>query len=495
VTYTIQELMPILFLLFFGLIISNLFIAFVLYRKSKKSIYKEQCIAWSITALGNLFAAIFTNETQHIGLCTSQMVFFFVAISINKLSTIDYDSKTKELCRNYRPYYIAHMALIVLSIILEKQFNNFTITALPISVSLLLIFSKTIYEVFFKYKEISSPYVKMIGFVCSIFIIHSFNFAFFRLAPETQLWGWSTNMILFTSLCVLFLAQGAYIQERDEKSKLIKRVKEQTATLRDQYQSLEKLAADKSALFRVVIHDVSNPLSVAKMAIQLAAKKPQHIDKYLPMATRSIENMADIIKQTRELERAESGKRELIKTNSLVSDLTRTIESQFLPNFEPKGITFQLLDETTFGSTVNVDKVMFINTVIGNLITNAIKFSYPESVITLQVTNEDELISFSLLDKGVGIPKNKIDTLFSVNIPTSTKGTNGEMGTGFGLPLVKKYVESMDGSISLTSRSADYSIQPGTSVNILLPKGEKKFASDILVAKSKQEASKHTLLS
>ncbi|MCP4751029.1 MAG: ATP-binding protein, partial [Proteobacteria bacterium] len=72
--------------------------------------------------------------------------------------------------------------------------------------------------------------------------------------------------------------------------------------------------------------------------------------------------------------------------------------------------------------------------------TNAVKFSYPDSKIIIKVVQHEEHIALSVRDFGIGIPKRILDHIFNINKNTNRSGTRGEPGNGFGMPLVKKYI-------------------------------------------------------
>eukprot|EP01029_Cantina_marsupialis_P020639 TRINITY_DN4850_c0_g1_i1.p2 TRINITY_DN4850_c0_g1~~TRINITY_DN4850_c0_g1_i1.p2 ORF type:complete len:124 (-),score=21.88 TRINITY_DN4850_c0_g1_i1:1138-1470(-) len=88
-----------------------------------------------------------------------------------------------------------------------------------------------------------------------------------------------------------------------------------------------------------------------------------------------------------------------------------------------------------------------INTVLRNLISNAIKFTMPngEIVIAAKQLEDDVLISVS--DNGVGIPFDRLSKLFQISENETTLGTANEKGTGLGLMLCKEFIEKHNGRI------------------------------------------------
>ena len=86
---------------------------------------------------------------------------------------------------------------------------------------------------------------------------------------------------------------------------------------------------------------------------------------------------------------------------------------------------------------------------------NAIKFSLPGGRIILETYDNEDHAVVEIKDNGIGIPNKMINHLFSAEKPTTSLGTAGEQGTGFGLPLARSFIDRFDGKIEVESRSAD----------------------------------------
>ncbi len=99
---------------------------------------------------------------------------------------------------------------------------------------------------------------------------------------------------------------------------------------------------------------------------------------------------------------------------------------------------------------IYADKAM-INTVIRNLISNAVKFSYRNSEIKIKTEKLNGTAVISVYDAGVGIRQGDLAKLFSINSDFSLKGTENEGGTGLGLVLCSEFVRKNNGSISVDS--------------------------------------------
>ena len=112
----------------------------------------------------------------------------------------------------------------------------------------------------------------------------------------------------------------------------------------------------------------------------------------------------------------------------------------------------ELVDNTEADLSVYADKNM-LNTIVRNLITNAIKFTEAngEIIISAERSTRKGFVEISVTDTGVGIPANKINDLFRIDKNASTPGTYKEKGTGLGLILCKEFVEKQGGEIWIES--------------------------------------------
>ena len=110
-----------------------------------------------------------------------------------------------------------------------------------------------------------------------------------------------------------------------------------------------------------------------------------------------------------------------------------------------------------------VDETLF-SQVLNNLIGNAIKFTPENGVIKLYAEQSGNNVLLNIEDSGVGIPDNKINSLFSGFNSDSTQGTKGEKGSGLGLGIVKKILDAHDFKIEIKS-----TLNIGTKFIISIP--------------------------
>jgi signal transduction histidine kinase len=122
-----------------------------------------------------------------------------------------------------------------------------------------------------------------------------------------------------------------------------------------------------------------------------------------------------------------------------------------------------VFDEVDESHCISADRNM-IDTVIRNLLTNAIKFSKKDSEVLISSIKKTDFICIRIKDQGVGMNESQIKKIFSIEENQSTNGTSGEMGTGLGLIICKEFIERNNGKIEVTSIVGE-----GTAFEIWLP--------------------------
>jgi signal transduction histidine kinase len=253
-------------------------------------------------------------------------------------------------------------------------------------------------------------------------------------------------------------------------------IKQQNINLEKNYKSLmestEKLQianATKDKFFGIIAHDLRNPLGSFKEMTRLLH-----------------EDYNDFTEQDR-IEILESMKESSNRIYLLLEILLEWSRSQKgeIP-FDPMEINLFILAENTIqllkatadskkilllnsikkSTIVNADMNM-LNTIIRNLISNAIKFTRESGSIIINSTESNEQLTVSVADTGIGMSQKTIDSLFRIDVSTTTLGTNRETGTGLGLILCKEFVKKHGGTIEVTSE-----LGKGSTFTFTLPKGK-----------------------
>lgn len=137
------------------------------------------------------------------------------------------------------------------------------------------------------------------------------------------------------------------------------------------------------------------------------------------------------------------------------------MEKLHLPFAENKNIHIS----TDMPRAVNVyaDEDM-IETILRNLISNAIKFTGAGGDVTISIYKKEENVLAEVSDNGVGIKEESLSRLFRIDSQVLTQGTNQEEGTGLGLILCKEFAEMNKGRISVESTPGK-----GSRFTLILP--------------------------
>jgi signal transduction histidine kinase len=92
-----------------------------------------------------------------------------------------------------------------------------------------------------------------------------------------------------------------------------------------------------------------------------------------------------------------------------------------------------------------------INSVIRNLVTNAVKFTERDKKVEIQLNPKDKEVEVSIMDEGIGISSEQLEKLFRIDEKFKSTGTAGEKGTGLGLIICREFVEKNGGEIHVRS--------------------------------------------
>jgi len=199
----------------------------------------------------------------------------------------------------------------------------------------------------------------------------------------------------------------------------------------------------------------------------MSERKPEILEMRKDMIQVAINNAVEIIELVGAIKAVEENKINLKLSAVNLKDAVFESIDILQEKFEKKAIK----PEVNIGKNINVlvERTSFVNSVLNNIVTNAIKFSYPDSNITIEASQTGELVTIAIKDSGIGMPENLLIDVFDVSKSTSREGTAEEIGTGFGMPLIKKFMTMYGGKIELSStEETEGSKDHGTQVKLIL---------------------------
>ena len=232
-------------------------------------------------------------------------------------------------------------------------------------------------------------------------------------------------------------------------------------------EQLQLINAEKDKFFSIIAHDLRGPLSAFVDATQILTEEIQNMDleeiKDITMSMKtSASNIYGLLENLLEWSRLRRGAMDFVPENL---NLKKKIEASIdvLSESARKkriGLTISVPGELE----IRADIHMF-DTIIRNLISNAIKFTISGGkVIVTANYNGDHYIVVKISDSGIGMAPELRNKLFQIDEKTSRPGTEGETSTGLGLLLCKEFIEKHGGKIWVES-----SIGQGSTFSFSLP--------------------------
>lgn len=255
---------------------------------------------------------------------------------------------------------------------------------------------------------------------------------------------------IFLLLVVLGLVYFAYRTAKSKKESLALKTKE----IELQRNDLDKLNREKDRFFAILSHDLRTPLNSLKGFSYLIT---QHVHAMTPeelmdMRSRidiSLDNLTELINNILEWSMASSHRRKWAFDKINTGALIMKNISLYHAAAENKKITLRYAsDDELFA----YGDYQAIDTVIRNLLSNSIKFSYADTEVTITTRRSGDFVHISVKDQGVGISPDVQQKLFSLNESITQPGTNNEKGSGLGLTLCKELITENMGDIFVISR-------------------------------------------
>jgi len=233
-------------------------------------------------------------------------------------------------------------------------------------------------------------------------------------------------------------------------SRLLYFISVTTKELEEQNQLLKSLNEQKNEFLGIAAHDLRNPIGIIQGFSELLEESiDDEYKDYTKVITKMSSKMLNLLDDLLDISKIEAGKLDLKKDEiDYKAFVTQNVRmNEFLAR--SKGIKI-VSDLGMSELIVSIDKEK-IDQVLNNLIGNAIKYSYPDSTITVKVFKALNQIVTQVIDNGQGIPEKEIDGLFYPFKQTSVRPTSGEASHGLGLAIVKKIIEGHNGHVDVTS--------------------------------------------
>ncbi|MBI9035827.1 MAG: PAS domain S-box protein [Bacteroidales bacterium] len=213
---------------------------------------------------------------------------------------------------------------------------------------------------------------------------------------------------------------------------------------------LEKLNAEKDKFLSIIGHDLRSPINAfiglsELMAEDIGGFEIADIKDIAESMRDSATNLFRLLENLLQWARMQQG---VIPYSPQKINLRATADeslSMICEQSKNKNvlISLEVIDDITVNADPNI-----LQTVIRNLVSNAVKYSHVDGAITISAQiRDDHFVEVAVRDSGIGMDERLVENLFNIDVKTNRPGTDGESSSGFGLLLCKEFIEKHGGQI------------------------------------------------
>jgi len=274
-------------------------------------------------------------------------------------------------------------------------------------------------------------------------------------------------ILLFATLVIILYVLHT---SKNKANKLLKfknyQIHNMNVEMQVQRDNLKQLNKTKDKLFSIIAHDLKNPFNSIQGFTQLLIENYENYDtrkrlKFLKIIKESSVKASSLLNNLLLWANNQSGS---LKFNSEKVELIQQVsETMLLLEIQAFNKEIKILNKIENSVYLNADKNM-LNTILRNLISNAIKFTNIKGEIQVLSAIRKGFVEVTIKDNGVGMSVEDQENLFTIDVKTSNMGTANEQGSGFGLVLCKDFVEKHGGKIWVVSK-----LNEGSEFKFTLP--------------------------
>lgn len=269
-------------------------------------------------------------------------------------------------------------------------------------------------------------------------------------------------------LCILIYSRFKSKQRANKTLESLNiKILKQNETLEKLNDDLEKANQEKDIVFSIITHELRNPLYWFQNLVEVLSKKhqtmkPEKVQKSLRALDESAKNAFHLMDNLLNWSRSRLKRITPKKNNHSLLSMISEVAQMYETILQHKEIRFQM--KVFDNAKVFVDPDLF-TCVLRNLISNAIKFTLPNGIISLECMEDEKEFIVMVSDSGKGIEGEDLRKIFAMNEYFSSPGLMQEKGSGLGLKICMEFVELNNGKIWVNS-----SPNKGTSFYFTVPK-------------------------
>ena len=241
----------------------------------------------------------------------------------------------------------------------------------------------------------------------------------------------------------------------DTITSLSKKLLSVTEQLQKSNQELQQLQKERADMLANLSPDLRAPVTAIRGAVDCLLADPQCSEEertsILQLADRRTKVLENLINDMYDLFCAENTSREItLQTVAAAPFLEEYFYSSILDSrYETHDMKLEIPEDLSCNLSMDAEKIV---RVLDNLMTNAEKYSNPQSSITLKACRNGENLDISVIDQGIGIPEDALEKVFSRTYTVSSSRTPGSpTGSGLGLSIARAIARKHHGTLHCES--------------------------------------------
>ena len=289
------------------------------------------------------------------------------------------------------------------------------------------------------------------------------------LQKEKSLRKYMVSIAIFLLILGIIIAYSLF---RNRRMNLILKQKNHeledlNIRLTNYSKELDELNQTKNRLISIISHDLKNPFHSLIGFSDLLVRESERFSEeeklsFYKSINETSKKAFELLQNLLDWTRLQTSEIPFKPADLHVTDIIQSVLGLLNSYARDKGIAMQT--EVSKDTVVYADSRMF-ETVLRNIVSNAVKYTPFGGKVSIQAKDNDEVVIFSVVDTGVGMDEEQVANLFNVDKKASRPGTNNELGTGFGLILCREFVKKNGGELTVESSPGK-----GSSFSFTVPK-------------------------
>lgn len=212
-------------------------------------------------------------------------------------------------------------------------------------------------------------------------------------------------------------------------------------------------------------HELRTPLAVVKGTLEVLIRKPRNTAEYeekIKYCISEVDRLNRLVDQLLLLARFENHRAEITNTELALTEIIMESLERYSSKIAQQKLSIDFTFDRHF--YINSDGYL-VSIIVTNLLSNALKYSNPGGVVKIILSEDDEGVTCSFIDLGIGIAEADLDKIFDQFFRSQATERRDIKGTGLGLSLAKRLCDLLSISLTVTSKPGK-----GTTATLLFPK-------------------------